>query len=389
MKITIISTAYPLRGGIAQYSAILYHKLKQNGHEVTVITFKRQYPKLLFPGKTQLETSAEEAVRIPSEPILDSIGPLSWIRVGKRVRQLQPDLILFKFWLPFFAPAFGVICWLAKKWTRARILYICDNVLPHEKRPGDLALTRFAFKRADYFIVQSKVVEQELLALVPQANYKRIPHPVYDIFGAARKKQDARRQLGLADERIILFFGYVRAYKGLDLLLRALPEILREIELKVLVVGEFYEPEKKYRALMQELDITGAVRIHSEFVPNEEVGPYFSAADVLVLPYKSATQSGIVQLAYHFNKPCIVTDVGGLAEVVVDGKTGFVVPPDDASPLAQAVIEFYRQEKESEFSANVEQEKKKYSWQRMIAGIEAFGGGCPKRPEMSFRPKGG
>lgn len=370
MKVVIISAAYPLRGGIAQYAGILYKRLKARGHQVNVITFKRQYPKLLFPGQTQMEKSKDVSVRIESEPILDSIAPLSWIRAFKRIRDLQPDLVLLKFWMPFFGPCFGTICWLVGKYTRAKILYICDNIIPHERRPGDIAITKFAFRKADSFIVQSGVVEQQLLSLFPAAKYKLVPHPVYDIFGEVMDKSEARRLLNIAADRVILFFGYVRAYKGLDLLLKAMPAILEKVNLKLLVVGEFYENEEKFRQLCDNIGVLGSVQFHAKFIPTEDVSRYFSTAEVVVLPYKSATQSGIVQIAYHLNKPCIVTDVGGLAEVVVDGRTGFVVPPADPAALASAVIRFYSENLEQVFVENVKQEKQKYSWDNMLDAIE-------------------
>lgn len=371
MKITIISTAYPLRGGIAQYTGILYAKLRQH-HDVDVITFKRQYPAFLFPGKTQIETSTDESVKIESDVMLDSIGPLSWYRAYRKIKRTKPDLIIFKYWMPFFAPCFGVICWLVHRFTETRILYICDNVIPHEKRPGDIALTRFAFRHADYFIAQSAVVREDLLKLKPKARYKEIPHPVYDIFGSLRPKREAKEALGYRHSKVILFFGYVRAYKGLDLLLRALPRIREQVDVGLAVVGEFYEKETIYTDLIDELKIGDSVYLNADFVPNERVSLFFSAADVVVLPYKSATQSGIVQMAYHLDKPCIVTDVGGLSEVVLNNRTGYVVSPGDISALADAVIRFYKEDREAEFSFNVKQEKKKYSWENMTAAIESF-----------------
>ncbi|RMD94964.1 MAG: glycosyltransferase [Calditrichaeota bacterium] len=369
MKITLISTAYPLRGGIAQYTGILYREL-QKKHEVNVITFKRQYPKFLFPGKTQQESSKNASIKIESEAIIDSINPMTWLRVFLKIKKNKPDLIIFKYWMPFFAPCFGTITWLTKRFTTTKILYICDNVMPHERRPGDRLLTRFALGKADFFIVQSNVVKNDLLELLPNANYKKVAHPVYDIFGKLIEKNKARKELGIVTPRVILFFGFIRAYKGLDLLLEAMPEILKNLELKLLVVGEFYEDEQKYRQLIDKLGIADQVIIHSDFVPNENVYLYFSAADVVVLPYKSATQSGIVPLAYHFNKPCIVTDVGGLSEVVLDNKTGFVVEPNDPVALAQAVIRFYREGKEARFMENINKEKKKYSWENLVEAIE-------------------
>lgn len=372
MKIVIVSTAYPLRGGIAQYTGILYKKLKARGHGVNVLTFKRQYPGIFFPGKTQLEVSQDESVKIPTEPILDSVNPISWFQASGRIKRMCPDLIIFKYWMPFFAPCFGTICRRSKKNSEPKILYICDNVIPHEKRPGDIALTRFAFKKADFFIVQSQVVRDQLLSLFPHANYKLIPHPVYDIFGEVMEKTVAKKKLGLGEPNVILFFGYVRAYKGLDLLLKAMPLILQKKKVQLLVVGEFYENENDFLMLTKELNIMENVQFYSEFVPNEKVGLYFSAADLVVLPYKSATQSGIVQVAYHLNKPCVVTDVGGLAEVVIDNKTGYVVEPESPQAIADAVIRFYSEGKEPEFSQNVREEKQKYSWDNMMTVIENF-----------------
>ncbi|MFQ5604010.1 MAG: glycosyltransferase [bacterium] len=373
MKITVISAAYPLRGGIAQHTGIMTQKLLQRKHEVEVITFKRQYPKLLFPGKTQLDCSGDASVKIDTRPLLDSIGPLSWYRAFKLIRKAQPHLLLINYWMPFFALCFGSIAWLVKRRAPTRIVYLCHNIIPHERRIGDVVLTKFAFREADGFIVQSEVVKSQLLSLCPNARYRLVPHPVYEIFGQAMDKVTAKKQLDLPDEKVILFFGYVRAYKGLDLLLRAMPGILKKVKLKLLVVGEFYEDQEKYRSLIAEYGLVNHVRIHAEFVANRQVSVYFSAADVVVLPYKSATQSGIVQIAYHLNKPCIVTDVGGLAEVVVHEKTGLVVEPENPTKLAQAVVQFYKQAREQEFVQNVQREKKKYSWQCMIQAIEEFG----------------
>lgn len=374
MKITLISAAYPLRGGIAQHTGILYHKLREQGHEVRVLTFKRQYPKLLFPGKTQLETSTDDSVKIPTEAVIDSIAPWSWVRVYRRVQEFGADLVLFRYWMPFFAPCFGSIAWLIKRNGAARIGFICDNIIPHERRLGDVMLTKYAFRQADFFIVQSRVVGQELLSLFPRANYKLAPHPVYHIFGEVTDKQLARQSLGIGEQKVVLFFGIVRGYKGLDLLIEAMPKILEAEPVKLLVVGEFYDDENKYRDQIARLNLSDRVQVVSEFVPNEKVSLYFSAADVVVLPYKSATQSGIVQVAYHLNKPCIVTDVGGLSEVVIDGKTGYVISPNDPNAIAEAVLKFYAEAREKAFSQNVEREKRKYSWENMVNAIEELSG---------------
>lgn len=378
MKIVILGTAYPLRGGIAHYNALLYRELSKR-HSVTIITFKRQYPSLFFPGKTQEEAGSEHPQagtpvgwQVPSEPLVDSINPLNWIAVGKEIRRRKPDLLIMKYWLPFFGPCFGTIARIAKRGTNIKVLYICDNVVPHEHRPGDAALTMYAFRAADFFIVQSDVVERDLKKLLPSARYKNVPHPIYTIFGTPVEKMQARQRLGLADERVLLFFGYVRPYKGLSVMLEAMKRFPPELNATLLVVGEFYDEKEKYLKQIEALGVQHRVSIVSDYVPNDTVGLYFSAADVVLLPYLSATQSGIAQIAYNFDKPVIATAVGGLAEVVRDGVTGFVVPPNDPDALARAVVRYFAEQRESDFAANVALEKRKYSWEAMVRAIEEF-----------------
>jgi glycosyltransferase involved in cell wall biosynthesis len=368
VKIIIVSTAYPLRGGIAHYNALLAEALGKR-HEVRTVTFKRQYPSLLFPGKTQEETG-EALHATPAPQLVDSVNPLNWIAVGRELRRQKPDLLIFKYWLPFFGPCFGTIARVAKRGTRTKVLTICDNVIPHEHRPFDAAFTRYAFKPVDHFIVQSQTVERQLKEFWPGASYRLAPHPIYNIFGDPMDKQEARRLLGIQKGRVLLFFGYVRAYKGLDVLLRALAALPEEMGLHLLVVGEFYDDEQKYRSLIQELGLHDRVSIVSDYVPNELVGRYFSASDVVVLPYISATQSGIAQIAYNFDKPVIATDVGGLGEVIIDGVTGYIVPPKDAPRLAAAIKKFYDEGHEADLASHVRQEKSKYSWDAMVASIE-------------------
>lgn len=369
MKIVIAGTAYPFRGGIAHFNSLLANYLS-NKHDVEIITFTRQYPKLLFPGKTQVETGGEPPT-VPVRQMIDSINPLNWLKVAKEIRKQNPDLLIFKYWLPFFGPCFGTIAKYAKKNSNTKVLFICDNIIPHEKRPCDIAFTKYAFKQSDYFIVQSKSVETDLLALYPNAKYKFAPHPVYEIFGSPIEKLHARKTIGIDSERVILFFGYIRHYKGLMVLLDAIKEISkRETPPLLLVVGEFYDDENKYRNRVKELQIENYVRFVSSYVPNDEVSIYFSTADVVVLPYLSATQSGITQIAYNFDKPVIATDVGGLAEVVIDGKTGFIVPPNDPQKFTDAILKFYSEKKEELFSENVKIEKRKYSWEHFVKTIE-------------------
>jgi glycosyltransferase involved in cell wall biosynthesis len=367
MNMIILGTAYPLRGGIAHYNALLYEALSKK-HYVEVVTFSRQYPALLFPGTTQIETEGE-VLRVPSTPLVDSINPWNWIAVGNEIGRRKPDLLIMKYWLPFFGPCFGTIARRIKTNAHTKILYICDNIVPHEKRPGDTIFTRYAFEPADYFIVQSDAVERDLKAFRPQAQYRKVAHPVYNIFGERLEKQKARQQLALGDERVLLFFGYVRAYKGLGVMLEAMTK-LKDFNTKLYVVGEFYDDREKYVKAIAEYGLQDHVVVNSEYIANDKVGVYFSAADAVMLPYISATQSGIAQIAYNFNKPIIATNVGGLAEVVHDNVTGFVVEPNNADALANAVRRYFIENREAEFTANVEREKQRYSWDAMTRAIE-------------------
>jgi D-inositol-3-phosphate glycosyltransferase len=375
MKIIIVGTAYPLRGGIAHFNALLASHLAGR-HAVETITFKRQYPRFLFPGSTQ-EEQGSPMNAAPAPQLVDSINPLNWASVGRLIRRKKPDLLIFKYWLPFFGPCFGTIASTARQNPGTKVLFICDNIIPHERRPGDLLFTRYAFKRADYFIVQSDAVERDLLKYFPRAVYKKVPHPVYENFGAALPVVEARRQLGISSKKVVLFFGYIRAYKGLRVLIDALRLVNDRAgaeKVTALVVGEFYDDEQKYRDRAAELNLTEDIRFVSAYVPNDNVALYFSAADVVVLPYLSATQSGIAQIAYNFEKPLIVTNVGGLAEVVRDGETGTVIPPGSPEALAKAIEDFFRPGIADRYAKAVRVEKAKYSWDNFVEAIESLRG---------------
>jgi D-inositol-3-phosphate glycosyltransferase len=377
VRILIVGTAFPLRGGIAHYVSLLYKTLVERGHDVRIISFSRQYPKLLFPGKTQDE-AGETTIPLASEPVIDSVNPLTWIKAGKLAASYAPDLLIFKFWLPFFAPAYGVIARTAKRITRkmgkeCKVIFIADNVIPHEKRPGDRAFTKFAFKYVDWFIVQSDAVERDLLTVSPKAKYIKLPHPIYEIFGAREDRSNVRKQLGISDDApAILFFGYIRKYKGLDILLRAMPALIEKLpEIRLIVAGEFYGDREEYESLIKELKIPAKnLVLATDYIANEEVAKYFTASNVVVLPYRSATQSGIVQIAYNFDVPVISTDVGGLAEVVIDGKCGIVVERAEPALIAEAVLKFFSESLEQKFTEGVRDEKKKYSWAGFVEGIE-------------------
>lgn len=358
-----------MRGGIAHYVALLSEHLKKN-HTVNVISFSLQYPKILFPGKTQ-EELGEETIKVTGMPLMNTVNPFSWFRTAFHILKDEPDLLIFKYWMPFFAPCYGTITLITKLFNKnIKVFYVCDNIIPHEKRVGDMLLTKYAFMTVDGGIVQSDAVERDFLSLFPDKKFVNTPHPVYTIFGDIIPKDEAKKQLGINDDKVILFFGYIRAYKGLDILINAMPEILKKVNVKLVVVGEAYEDDDKYRKQIEKLGISENVLLNTDYVPNNEVGRYFSAADVVVLPYKSATQSGIVQIAYNFDKPVIATDVGGLAEVVLNEKTGFIVEPDNPEKIAKAVIRFYSENKEKDFVGNVQTEKQKYSWDTMVENIE-------------------
>jgi glycosyltransferase involved in cell wall biosynthesis len=376
-NIIIVGTAYPMRGAMAQLNSILYKHLSVD-NDVKIYSFKRQYPEFLFPGKTQYETG-EPAVKIPADKNIisvDSINPFNWLLTALKIRREKSDLIIYRYWIPFFAPCFFVISFVAKLFTHTKILFICDNVIPHEKRFGDKILTKLVFSIVNYFIVQSKTVENDL-KLFNKNNkpYILSPHPLYNIFGEKLDKTEAKNillneyKIDLKGFKTILFFGFIRKYKGLMFLLDAMPDLIRKHNLKLIIAGEFYESETPYRLKIKDLSISGNVILLSSFMPEDKVRYFFSACDCLVLPYIDATQSGIVPLAYFYDKPVIVTDVGGLSEVIINGKTGFVIAPKSSTAIFEAVNRFYNENLESEFSENIKVEKKKYLWETFIDNI--------------------
>jgi len=372
MKIVIIGTAYPMRGGIAHYVSLLYKVLLKRGHDIKIISFKRQYPSIFFPGKTQQDVS-KDVEPIPSEPILDSIGILSWFRTFLAIYRYQAELVIFKYWMPFFAPCYATISFMIRLFTKTKILYVCHNIIPHEHRIEDRLLTHIGLRNVHYFIVQSNEVRNDLLHFRPHAIYKEVPHPVYEIFSKSYDRKEARNRLGLNEkDNVILFFGYVRKYKGLHYLIEAMPKIIKQLDVKLLVAGEFYDDQEKYRQQIKQLEIDDSVFVFNDYIPNEEVGLYYSAADVVVLPYTSATQSGIIQIAYNYDKPVITTNVGGLPEIVEQGKTGFIVPSENTEALTEAIVRFFKIKNKEDFANNIKEYKKQFSWDRMASEIEQF-----------------
>jgi glycosyltransferase involved in cell wall biosynthesis len=378
-RIAIVGPAYPFRGGIAQYLAILYQKLTQRGHDVLFLSFRKQFPKLLFPGTTQLEAS-QDRIPLVSTRLFTPWNLLSWWRSARAIRHFRPDLVVFKWWMPFFGPGFGTLARWVKRGTDAKIMYIVDNAIPHEHRIGDRSFTRWAFAPVDYFVAQSETVRKDMLTLRPDLDGSRlrlVPHPIYDCYDAGRwTRETARKELGVTESKVLLFFGYIRRYKGLRHLIRALPALASQFhdDYRLLIVGEFYEGREDILKLIKEQELDNRVLLVDRYVPNEEVELYFRAADITILPYESATQSGIIQVAYGFDLPVITTDVGGLPEVVRDEETGFIVPPADPTAIADAVVRFYDGEWANRFKDNILAERAQYSWDRMIEAIELTAG---------------
>ncbi len=368
-KIVIIGSAYPLRGGLATYNERLARAFQQNGDEVIIETFKLQYPKILFPGKTQYssDTKPEDLnIRVT----INSINPLNWIKVGFKLKKYKPDLVIIKFWIPFMAPCLGTIARITRSNKYSKIISIIDNIIPHEKRLGDRMLANYFVKSVNGFITMSKSVLGDLDTFDKNKPKLYCPHPLYDNFGEIIPKNIAKKKLHLDEKtNYILFFGFIRDYKGLDLLLKAMAEpSLNKLPVKLIVAGEFYTDSKPYFDIIKKNNLEDKVIMLNNFIPDSEVVNYFCASDIIVQPYKDATQSGVTQIAYHFNRPMIVTNVGGLTEIIPDGKVGYVV---DCEPkkISEAIIKFYKKKKEQEFVKNVEIEKQKYSWDRMLESI--------------------
>lgn len=365
MNIVIIGPANPYRGGIALFNERLAKAFQENSHTVEIVTFKLQYPSILFPGKTQFSDDLPPS-NLKIKSFINSINPFNWIKVGLRLKKQQPDLVIFSYWMPFMAPCFGKIASIIKKNKTSKIIGLIHNIIPHEKRIGDHFLTNFFTKRIDGFIVLSSDVEKDLKTFTNNPIIKT-PHPLYDNFGEAKSKIEAKKSLQLnPDFNYILFFGIIRKYKGLDILLNAFADSrLRNKKLKLLIAGEFYENETEYLQIIKDNNLNENVIITKTFIPNSEVVNYFCAADIVVQPYRHATQSGVTQIAYHFNKPMLVTDVGGLKEMVPHQVVGYVTQPN-AKAVADAINDFYTNGKEELFIKGIQQEKLNYSWQIMV-----------------------
>ena len=369
-KILIVGPAYPFRGGIAHFNnalAMAYSKLDFN---VQIFSFSLQYPKFLFPGKSQYENGvAPLGINIYS--IINSINPFNWINIARKINNERPDYIIIRYWLPFMAPCLGTIARLVSK--KIKIIAITDNIIPHEKRIGDHILTKYFLKSCDAFVTLSKSVLKDLSQFVDTDLKVFIPHPIYDIFGDKISKKSALSNLGLSDnKKYLLFFGFIRKYKGLDLLIKALSDPrLRKLDVKLIIAGEFYDDQKEYLTLINKLDLRNQIIINSSFIPTEKVKDFFCASDLVAQTYRTATQSGVTQIAYHFERPMLVTDVGGLSEIVPNQKVGYVTAKDPKA-IADAINDFYINKKENEFVKNTIEEKKRFSWNNFVKEIESL-----------------
>jgi glycosyltransferase involved in cell wall biosynthesis len=370
-KVVIIGPAHPLRGGLATFNQRLGKEFKLQGHECSIYSFSLQYPSFLFPGTTQYSNEpAPEDLEIHT--VINSVNPFNWTSIGNRLKKEKPDIIVVRFWLPFMGPALGTILRRVKKNKHTKIICIADNIIPHEKRPGDNAFTKYFLKSCDAFITMSEKVMEDLRKFQPGKPAKLVSHPLYDSFGEMIPKPEARKKLGIDDQQaVILFFGFIRKYKGLDLLLEAMsllkndPSVPNHISL--LVAGEFYEDERPYREQIEKLGIANRLILRTDFIPDSEVKYYLSAADAVIQPYRNATQSGVTPLAYHFEKPMVVTNVGGLPSLVPNEKVGIVTEPNPEA-IAQGILRFY-QLGEDYFIPHLRNEKKKYSWEVMVNTI--------------------
>ena len=374
MRIGIVGTTWPYRGGLTAFNERLARQFAAEGHEVEIFTFTLQYPDFLFPGTTQYsDTPKPDDLSI--HRTMNSINPFSWFKTARAIRKAGIELLVIKFWIPLMAPCLGTIARLARR-KGIRVVSILDNVIPHEPHFWDKWLIRYFVRSVDRFVAMSASVRDDCLSFLPASRKDCVAltvHPLYDNFGQAVPKDEARKSLGLPqDATILLFFGFIRDYKGLDLLMKAYAKVQKakndvQRDLLLVVAGEFYNNGEQYKTLERELQLEGQIAWHTDFIPDERVRYYFSAADLIVQPYKSATQSGVTQIAYHFERPMLVTDVGGLAEIVPDGKVGYVcqVNEDDVAKAIGHFAGMGKAQREERFQANIRQEKQKYAWSNM------------------------
>jgi len=373
-SIIIVGPAYPLRGGLATYNQLLATKLQEQGHSVRIVTFSLQYPNILFPGKTQYSTDIKPE-NIEIEVSLNSVNPLNWLSLGNTLRKEKPDLVIFRYWMPFMGPSLGTLGRIIRKNKHTKVVTIADNIIPHEKRFFDTPFTKYFVNSCDGFVTMSESVLEDLKQFDSTKPVAYNPHPMYESFGPQLDKADARKKLGLAENgKYLLFFGFIRKYKGLDILLRAFADKrIQESGIKLIIAGEYYDKPEEYQAIIEEHGLKKALVQANDFIPDSEVSTYFSAADMVVQTYKTATQSGVTQIAYYYHNPMLVTDVGGLAELVPHNKVGYATSTD-IKEIADAILDFYENKREAEFVENIKTERLRFTWESMIAKLFEVGG---------------
>ncbi len=369
MNILIIGPANPYRGGISALNERLAVQLTNEGHNVEIINFKLQYPGFLFPGKTQY-TDALPPKELSIKRMINSINPFNWIATGLKLRKKMADIVIVRYWIPLMAPSTGTICRIIKGNSKTKIISIVDNIIPHEHRIGDNLFTKYFVKSVDGFVTMSDCVFKDIDIFTTGKPKALTPHPIYDHYGEILPLKEAQSKLNLNENfQYILFFGFIRDYKGLDILLNAMAnEKVRSLAVKLIIAGEFYSNEKYYQELISSLKIEDRVVLKTDFIPDDEVNKYFCAANLIAQPYKSATQSGVTQIGYHFNKPMLVTNVGGLAEIIEDGVCGYVVEPEH-NHVAEAIYDFFTNNREATMTRNVIIAKEKFSWDKMTNTI--------------------
>lgn len=367
----IIGPAYPLRGGLATFDELFCQACIQQGHDCEIISYSLQYPNFLFPGSTQFDTSGHAPKNIKIHTLINSINPLSWVKTARFIKKQKPDFIVFRFWIPFMGPALGSIARMVRK-SDIKVLAITDNVIPHEKRVGDSAFAKYFINACDGFVTMSKAVMVDLQKFTTTSHKKYLLHPLYTSFGEKLDKCDARIDLVLPeDKQIVLFFGLIRKYKGLDMLLDAMNELKSNPNILLVIAGEFYEDKQPYLDLIEKYQIHKNVILHAKFIANEDVKLYFSAADLVALPYRSATQSGVTQVSFHFEVPTLVTKVGGLGEIIPDKIAGYVVEPNGKA-IAEAIKDYFESNRIGSFTEGMIREKQKYDWKIFVDEVFDF-----------------
>ena len=364
-RIVLIGPAHPFRGGIAQHTTLLFRALAEEA-DVTLLSYSRLYPGIFFPGTTQYDDS-KTTITVANRRMINPLNPVSWLKAFLKSKDDAPDLVIIQWWQPYFGPCLGTISRLVKRFVGARIVFICHNVLPHEQHWWDPMLSRYALSTADRILVHGNRLRRQVRLLLPSGDCFSHPHPVYDQFGMTGcTKEQAKSILGVHGN-IVLFFGLVRPYKGLDLLLKALPAVLKKADVHLIVAGEFYEPKARYLDLIRALDLEAHVTVIDRYIPNEEVERYFAACDLVVCPYTSGSQSGVAQIAYAFEKPVVCTDVGSLPDAVIEGKTGYVAASGDPDDLARCILRYYGADQD--FAVHIRDYKTRFDWRSLASAL--------------------